>query len=313
MISRRKLAGAAAGLLPFAVAAPSAHAFGTPTAAGEDETEFRVRSAEPIPPTHTIEVPDDLLGPSTAPKLSIPTHTVQPGDTLSNICAEYAVSIWDVVRWNNIANPDLIYEGQVLQLAGAPSTHTVQPNDTLTKIAAFYKVQVSDLVRWNGIADANFIQVGQVLKLAEEPMTVTVDRPAPKAMAGTVFNAHGWDSMLQELGAKYGVPWAFLKAVMLAESGGDPNAVGDNGHSIGLFQLHDQGYGFGMGDARYDPYTNADTAARGLATAWQIGTSKGYSGEYLIRFAYDHTFNPGGGWAYQGDRVVAQYNWINGG
>ena len=122
------------------------------------------------------------------------------------------------------------------------------------------------------------------------------------------YDADQWDGMLNRLGAKYNVPPTFLKSVMLAESGGNPNAVGDAGHSVGLFQLHDQGYGYGMGDSRYDPETNADRAAQGLAEAWHAGERAGYTGEYAVRAAYDYSFNPGGGFAYQGDSVVNNYN-----
>ena len=42
----------------------------------------------------------------------------------------------------------------------------------------------------------------------------------------------------------------FLTKVMVAgaltESSGNTDAVGDGGHSIGIFQLHDQGLGHGM-------------------------------------------------------------------
>ena len=107
---------------------------------------------------------------------------------------------------------------------------------------------------------------------------------------------------------KYNVPPLFLKSVMLSESGGQPDAVGDQGHSVGLFQLNDNGYGAGMGDSRYDPQTNADRAAQGLAEAWHAGQNAGYTGEYAVRAAYDYSFNPGGGWAYQGDSVVRNYN-----
>lgn len=129
---------------------------------------------------------------------------------------------------------------------------------------------------------------------------------APIRSAGTA-DPDRWDEMLNRLGAKYNVPPLFLKAVMLAESGGDPNAIGDNGHSVGLFQLHDQGYGYGMGDLRFDPEANADRAARGLAESWHAVLRQGYTGEDLIRAAYDYSFNPGGGWAYQGDSVVRHY------
>ena len=117
-----------------------------------------------------------------------------------------------------------------------------------------------------------------------------------------------WDGMLNRLGQKYNVPPMFLKSVMLIESGGRPDAVGDSGHSVGLFQLHDQGYGAGMGDSRFDPEANADRAARGLAEAWHAGERAGFSGEQAIRAAYNYSFNPGGGWAYQGDALVATYN-----
>ncbi len=117
-----------------------------------------------------------------------------------------------------------------------------------------------------------------------------------------------WDELLNRVGRKYNVPPLFLKAVMLAESGGDPNAVGDGGHSVGLFQLHDQGYGYGMGDLRFDPEANADRAARGLADGWRAALRAGHEGEALVRAAYDYSFNPGGGFAWQGDRVVAIMN-----
>lgn len=117
-----------------------------------------------------------------------------------------------------------------------------------------------------------------------------------------------WDGMLNRLGQKYNVPPLFLKAVMLSESGGRPDAIGDNGHSVGLFQLHDQGYGHGMGDQRFDPELNADRAAKGLAEAWHAGERAGYAGEYAVRAAYNYSFNPGGGFAYQGDAVVRHYN-----
>lgn len=117
-----------------------------------------------------------------------------------------------------------------------------------------------------------------------------------------------WDPLLDRLGQKYNVPPLFLKAVMLIESGGRPDAIGDGGHSVGLFQLHDQGYGHGMGDLRYDPEANADRAARGLASSWHKITAAGYTGEYAVRAAYDDTFNPGGGFGHQGDALVRTYN-----
>lgn len=138
-------------------------------------------------------------------------------------------------------------------------------------------------------------------RAAPEPHTPVVSREP----AG---DPDRWDGLLNRLGQKYGVPPLFLKAVMLIESGGRPDAVGDGGHSVGLFQLHNQGYGHGMGDLRFDPEANADRAARGLAASWHKLEQAGYSGEYLVRAAYDDSFNPGAGFAYQGDALVRTYN-----
>ena len=44
------------------------------------------------------------------------TYTVQSGDTLSGIAAEYGVTVQDLCNWNNISDPNKIYVGEVLQV-----------------------------------------------------------------------------------------------------------------------------------------------------------------------------------------------------
>ena len=49
-------------------------------------------------------------------------HTVQPGDTLSGICRKYygnANLYPKLAAYNNIKNPDLIYDGSVLKIPPA--------------------------------------------------------------------------------------------------------------------------------------------------------------------------------------------------
>ena len=77
-------------------------------------------------------------------------------------------------------------------------------------------------------------------------------------------------SVAAELAQKYGVDPLRLYQIATAtanqESGGDPTAVGDNGTSFGLFQLH-QGGELGnltQGQA-FDPWTNAQTAMTVIA------------------------------------------------
>jgi Transglycosylase SLT domain len=55
-------------------------------------------------------------------------------------------------------------------------------------------------------------------------------------------------------------------AIAQQESGLNPNAIGDNGNSVGLFQLNDNGEGAGLTVAqREDPTTNATIALKEVA------------------------------------------------
>jgi soluble lytic murein transglycosylase-like protein len=171
-----------------------------------------------------------------------------------------------------------------------------------------------------GTSPSSTFQLPSATTQARSPLSRTTSAQSKSAAAKRAATPHTpvqsnsnadpdqWDALLNRLGQKYNVPPLFLKSVMLIESGGKPDAVGDNGHSVGLFQLHDQGYGAGMGDARFDPEANADRAAKGLAEAWQAGERAGFTGEQAVRAAYNYSFNPGGGWAYQGDALVSTYN-----
>ena len=43
-------------------------------------------------------------------------YVVKKGDTLTKIAHRYGVTVADLVRWNNIANPNLILVGQKIRI-----------------------------------------------------------------------------------------------------------------------------------------------------------------------------------------------------
>ena len=99
-------------------------------------------------------------------------YTIRKGDTLWGISRRYGVSIQNIVSWNNIQNPNLIYPGQRLILYGNYSSsnsgniyYTVQRGDTLWRIARRYRTCPIRIARINGIRNANLIYPGQVLKI----------------------------------------------------------------------------------------------------------------------------------------------------
>jgi hypothetical protein len=103
---------------------------------------------------------------------------------------------------------------------------------------------------------------------------------------------------LMDLVARHGArPGADLCAIAaaLSESGGDSDATGDNGHSIGLWQMYDQGLGAGMSVAdRADPDTAAAVMVGIFNANYADALRQGYSGEQLVRYCCMYTERPYG-------------------
>ncbi len=99
-------------------------------------------------------------------------YTVRPGDTLTRIAARFNTTVDELVRVNNLSNPNALQVGQVLTIpdgtaapAPAPTgatTYVVRPGDSLARIAARHGTSVEALIALNGLATTT-LQPGQVL------------------------------------------------------------------------------------------------------------------------------------------------------
>lgn len=88
---------------------------------------------------------------------------------------------------------------------------------------------------------------------------------------------------------------SIVAAAALAESGFRPNAVGDNGASVGLFQMHERGAGYGMSfDERADPYVASSKMVPRFLNNYMLGLQRGYQGEELVSFVARMTERPAG-------------------
>lgn len=99
-------------------------------------------------------------------------YTVKRGDTLWGISRKYGISVQNIVSWNNIQNPNLIYPGQRLIFYGNYRSsdngevyYTVQRGDTLWRIARRYRTCPRRIAKINGITNPNLIYPGQILKI----------------------------------------------------------------------------------------------------------------------------------------------------
>lgn len=138
--------------------------------------------------TESIFLSDTSEIPNTeSPNNSINTesiyYTIQQGDTLSEIASRYGTTVQELVDINKIANPNLIYPGQILRILTNSTVHgteargtgsityTVQRGNTLSQIANAYGVTVSHIVEMNNIQNPNLIYPGEKLRITESTNT----------------------------------------------------------------------------------------------------------------------------------------------
>lgn len=128
----------------------------------------------PVP--HTT-IPDRL-------RRGVITYTVQPGDTVSGIAAQFGLR-WTTIMWSNEHledNPDLLLPGQILNILPIDGAyHRVCDNDTLAKIAKTYDVKVADITGcpFNNVQSDADLRVGYHLVVpgGRKPYVPVVFRP----------------------------------------------------------------------------------------------------------------------------------------
>ncbi len=124
-----------------------------------------------------------------APGLPTPTpgpflYTVQPGDTLSGLAAQFGVdpiaiqeanaanlldpnnlAVGTTILIPNYTPPVTAEEGETVVDTGAPVVHVVQAGQGLLEIAALYGVSVAEIMTANGITDQDILRIGQELTI----------------------------------------------------------------------------------------------------------------------------------------------------
>ena len=112
-------------------------------------------------------------------------YKIQRGDTLAGIARRYETSINELVRINNIQNPNLIYAGDLLLIPTKNNSinsgsddknntiYIVQRGDTLTSIAKRYNTSVQNLLRNNNIVNPNLIYPGQRLIIMKSTTNIS--------------------------------------------------------------------------------------------------------------------------------------------
>lgn len=113
-------------------------------------------------------------------------YTVQQGDTIGSIAADYGVSIDTVVWANAIKNPNALSLGQVLKIPPVTGViHTVKAGDTVASIAKKYNAKPAEILSFNTLRE------GQSLITDTELMVPGGELPGPKPVISAAARGSG--------------------------------------------------------------------------------------------------------------------------
>jgi LysM repeat protein len=236
------------------------------------------------------------------------------GATLSQLAAQYHTTVAALAAANGIANSNLIYSGQLLQVPSTASllSVTVEPGDTLISLARRYGTTVSALAAANTITDPSAIYAGAHLEVPASATTLasysTASSSSPPSSAQSLPSqllAHPSRLSLlpvfvQEAGS-HGVPAALLEALCWWESGWQTTIVSSTG-AVGVCQIEPSTTSFvdtvlypGSG---LDPHAASGNIAIGAAFL-----------HYLLQRAGDNESLAIAGY-YQGFKSVEQHGML---
>lgn len=144
-------------------------------------------------------------GSETIPEIEVPnqeykTITIVRGDTLSKLARIYGTTVQELVKINNIQNPNLIYAGESLIIPVTTSgsggdnpleqiVYIVKKGDTLSKIAQNYRTTVREIAKTNNIKNVNLIYVGQRLIINAQVMEQDAGHTCYKVVRGDTLYA----------------------------------------------------------------------------------------------------------------------------
>ncbi len=159
------------------------------------------------------------------------SYVVQPGDTLLTIAARFQLTRYELVVYNRLPLPELIYEGQVLHLplreqllaeatpaetttavaGSAPvtplATYTVQPGEHLMQIARTLGLDWQEIARLNALRPPAYtVYPQQLLQLPTanaEPSSQTAVAPSAS------YIVQRGDSLFR-IAMRYGLDWPTL-------------------------------------------------------------------------------------------------------
>ncbi len=144
----------------------------------------------------------DIKQPAVSEKKATDAGMIEiaTGDTLYGISIKYDVTLYDLIKQNDLIPPYNIKVGSKLSIP-SPNYHEVKSGDTLYGISRVYNMKMDDLITINDLQEPYTVKLGQRLRVVE----LGHEKPA-KSLTGTNQNqAKIAEPKVEETGSKYSI------------------------------------------------------------------------------------------------------------
>lgn len=133
-------------------------------------TDNNLKNPDLIFPNQVLEIIVDFTYSVTSTGKNT-TYIVKRGDTLTRIARIYNVTISNLVTWNNIKNPNLIYPNERIIIKPTNNNHLikyiVKESETIEFISDSYNVSLYELKVVNKNKDINNLKNGDIIYIPE--------------------------------------------------------------------------------------------------------------------------------------------------
>lgn len=134
----------------------------------------------------------DFSNPEKKDPLSIKTHTVSKGETLSEIARIYGVSMDTICGSNELRSYDFIQVGMKLQVPNRDGIlHNMKKGERITSLATKYKIPMDKIIAENDLVNPDFIQDGSMVFI-------------PDAKPNNIIKGFMWPTATRYITSGYG-------------------------------------------------------------------------------------------------------------
>ena len=174
------------------------------------------------------------------------TYTVQTGDTLSELADKFNMTVEDLVKTNKISDANMIFVDQQIEVptsaevnqadldsaaassanSAAATAASAAASEAASSAAAASSVAASEAAASEAAASSAAASSAAASKAAASQAAATAQQTAaPVAVSTAVGSGSVYDQFIAA-----GGPSALWNAIVMPESGGNPNAVSPNGY-----------------------------------------------------------------------------------